>query len=134
MRPEEVVLDFVRCWAKSRHELVYGCYEKYFTETTVFETVGIATLIGIAQAQGFLKAFVDKADVDTVEVDVVHLMSSGEQVILERLEHFKDKDGHAFLDLRVVGSFTVRDGKIVHWRDYLDSAYYDKWLATRRPR
>lgn len=128
---ERVVLDFIACWGISRHELVKGCYEKYFTEETVFENVGIVTLVGIAQAQQLLQGFVDKTGAETVDVEIVNILSSGDIVLVERLEHFKDKDGHAFMDLRAVGSFVVRNGKIVHWRDYLDSAYYEKWLASR---
>lgn len=60
---------------------------------------------------------------------IVHHMAEEDGVVLnERTDRFHLKDGR-WVELRVMGSFEVVDGKITVWRDYFDLGQWAKAMA-----
>ncbi len=56
-----------------------------------------------------------------VELEVRHIVGSGNAVLTERNERFVHRAGEKpTFDLPVMGTFELRDGKIVAWRDYFE--------------
>lgn len=58
-----------------------------------------------------------------IDLDVRAILASGDTVLTERLETFfkpGSSDGH---ELPVMGAFKLKDGKVIEWRDYFDSAH-----------
>jgi limonene-1,2-epoxide hydrolase len=49
---------------------------------------------------------------------VINITADGPVVMTERVDVFKLPD--KAIELRVMGTFEVRDGKITAWRDYFD--------------
>jgi limonene-1,2-epoxide hydrolase len=56
--------------------------------------------------------------VDQVEFRVLHLAAAGDVVLTERVDVFRMPS--TTIELPVMGTFEVRDGKIAAWRDYFD--------------
>ena len=40
----------------------------------------------------------------------------------ERVDHFCTADGTPLLTIRVAGVLEIADGRLIHWRDYFDTA------------
>ena len=60
---------------------------------------------------------------------IVHQMAEHDGTVLtERTDRFLLKDGR-WVELRVMGSFEVIDGRITAWRDYFDLGQWAKALA-----
>jgi limonene-1,2-epoxide hydrolase len=60
----------------------------------------------------------------------VHCSAESEgHVLNERTDRFRLKDGR-WVELRVMGSFEVQDGRITAWRDYFDLG---QWMAQLAP-
>jgi limonene-1,2-epoxide hydrolase len=75
--------------------------------------------IGPDQTYDLLAAFVGGW---TIDMQVLHLQGDAATVLTERLETFRSKVIHdKVVQLHVMGTFEIRDGKIAHWRDYFDS-------------
>jgi len=53
---------------------------------------------------------------------------SGDTVFVERLDRHQLPNG--WVELPVTGVFTVRDGKITHWRDYFDMNVFAAQMAA----
>ena len=53
---------------------------------------------------------------------------AGDTVFVERLDRHQLPNGWA--ELPVAGVFTVRDGKITHWRDYFDMNVFATQMAA----
>ena len=47
------------------------------------------------------------------------IATAGDTVLTERVDRFEMKDGK-IIELPVMGTFELRDGKIARWRDYFD--------------
>lgn len=56
------------------------------------------------------------------EVDMIHIAANDDVVLTERIDTLAGKFFSA--DLKLMGAFVVRDGKITEWRDYFD------WTAS----
>lgn len=61
---------------------------------------------------------------------IVHSSAAaGGRVLNERTDRFRLAGGH-WVELRVMGTFEVADGRITAWRDYFDLG---QWLAQMAP-
>jgi limonene-1,2-epoxide hydrolase len=61
------------------------------------------------------------ADFARLAVEFRHVATTGDTVLVERVETLYRTDGSAIArDLAVLAAFQVRDGRICAWRDYFD--------------
>lgn len=97
-------------------------FRRYFTDSTVWENVGLATTTGIEEAVGFIRQFEANTGASAMRVDMLAIAAQGDMVLTERVDHLLKADGSAALSLRVMGVFEMKDGKIAVWRDYFDTA------------
>jgi cytochrome P450/limonene-1,2-epoxide hydrolase len=65
---------------------------------------------------------------DSYEYKTLNLVAAGEVVLTERLDFVRVPSGE-LAGLPVMGAFTVRDGKIVRWTDYWDTALVMKMMT-----
>ncbi|VFR32015.1 hypothetical protein ANK1_4057 [plant metagenome] len=98
----------------------WNAFDDYFDETTVWENVGVARTVGPAEAANFARSFPVKFDHMRIE-DLV-LSGAGNRVYAERLDHFCERDGTIVLTVHALGVLEIKDGKIVRWRDFFDTA------------
>lgn len=118
--PTDIVKTFLAMWETP------GGIEKalrdYFTPETHYENVGMSTTNGIDQALAVFAGFSDSLGMATMWVENLHVAAAGDTVLTERIDHVRDKQGKTLMSIRVMGAFDVKEGKIVSWRDYFDTA------------
>ncbi|QZS52474.1 limonene-1,2-epoxide hydrolase family protein [Rhodococcus opacus] len=98
----------------------WASFDKYFDEQTVWENVGLARTVGRDEAVAFARAF--PVPFDHMRVDDVLMSSSSNKVLTGRVDHFCAADGTPLLTIRVAGVLEIADGRLIHWRDYFDTA------------
>ena len=115
------VTNFMQAW-KISEEAVQQSFRDYFTPTTVWDNVGLAKTTGIDEALDLMAGFGAQLGIATLVVDMINIAANGNIVLTERVDRFIDKHGKEVGAVRVMGSLEVKNGKIVTWSDYFDSA------------
>jgi limonene-1,2-epoxide hydrolase len=121
MTAVQTVEDFLGSWRKGG-EAIRRSLHDYFTDQTVWENVGLSTTVGAEQGLSIIDEFERTADMGAIIVDMVNIAGDGNRVLTERIDRIMGKDGSENLTIRLMGIFEVEDGKIIHWRDYFDTA------------
>jgi limonene-1,2-epoxide hydrolase len=116
--PIETVTAFCAEWGKNK-QAMFDSFHRYFTPTTVWENVGLATTTGIDEALGLMQGF---EGVETIRVDMVTIAADGNKVLTERVDTMVGADGKDMMGIRLMGIFEVEGDKIAAWRDYFDTA------------
>lgn len=117
---EQAFLGLVRAWDEGGQDRVRAKIRELFTESTVWVQPGLPTAVGADEAIAIVDTW--GAAFANYELEVSHVASTDTAVLIERFETFRRPDGSVLLMLPVVGVAEFRDGKIVHWREYYDSA------------
>ncbi len=118
---QAIVRDFIDACNANDVERVMT----FFTDDCVYHNVPIDPVTGPDAIRGVLAGFMGMAS----EIDwVVHNIaeSSGGTVLTERTDRFLI--GEKWLELPVMGTFDLRDGKICGWRDYFDMQQFQRQL------
>jgi limonene-1,2-epoxide hydrolase len=108
----EVVREFCDAWAKGDLDVLI----EYFTDDAVYHNIPIDPVVGKDAIRATIAGFT--TGVDQVEFRVLHLAAAGDVVLTERVDVFRMPS--TTIELPVMGTFEVRDGKIAAWRDYFD--------------
>jgi len=119
--PTQIVEDFLAMW--DRPGGFAEAVTRYFTDETRYENIGMSDTTGIEEALAFIAAF--EADVGAgvvVRVTTLATAANGDTVMNERIDEVVAPDGTVIHAIRLMGIFTVSDGKITAWRDYFDTA------------
>jgi len=123
MTAKQVVQQFCDLMAKRDAELL----RPYLGDAVVYQNTGMAAASGIEDVIANVGAQFAMFP-DSYEYQTVNCVSEGELVMNERLDKIKGPDGRVHA-LPVMGTFVVRDGKIVRWTDYWDSGLIGKMMA-----
>ena len=118
--PADIVRTFLAMWETPGG--IDKSLRDYFTPGTVYENVGLSTTTGIDQALAVFAGFTASLGMQTMWVENLHVAASGDTVLTERIDHVRDGAGKTLMSIRVMGVFELKDGKIVAWRDYFDTA------------
>jgi limonene-1,2-epoxide hydrolase len=92
----------------------------YFTDDAVYHNIPVDPVTGRDAIKSTIQMFT--TGVDRVEFRVHHIAAAGDVVLTERVDAFFFPD--KTIELPVMGTFEVRDGKIAAWRDYFDLNQY----------
>ena len=113
----DVVLRFCEAFGKGATptEIV-----DFFTDDAVYHNIPVDPAVGREAILGLLNMFVTPAE--HVEFRVRNIVATGDTVLTERVDVFQLPN--ATIELPVMGTFEVRDGKIAAWRDYFDLNQY----------
>ncbi len=118
--PADIVKTFLAMWETP------GGIEKslrdYFTPETRYENVGLSVTTGVDQAMAVFAGFSASLGMATMWVENLHVAAAGDTVLTERIDHVRDSSGKTLMSIRVMGAFDVKEGKIMAWRDYFDTA------------
>ena len=123
MSAKEIVQEFCDLMVKRDVEAL----RPLLADDVVYQNTGMAAASGIEAVlesiAGQFAMFPDSYDYETI-----NCVADGDVVMNERLDRIKGPDGtvHA---LPVMGTFVVRDGKIVRWTDYWDSGLIGKMMS-----
>ncbi len=117
---EQLVRAFLAAWPRKNVDELMS----YFAADAIYHNVPVAPLVGADAIRGAFQGFCDMMN-EGIELDVGHVVSSGDIVMAERVDRFRWSGKR--LDLPVCGVFEVRGGKIVKFRDYFD---YASWYES----
>ena len=118
-----LVLEFCQAWGKGATptELV-----EYFTDDAVYHNIPVEPAVGREAILGLLNMFL--SPVESVEFRMISIAADGDKVLTERVDVFVLPN--ATIELPVMGTFEVKDGKIAAWRDYFDLNQYMSQLQA----
>jgi limonene-1,2-epoxide hydrolase len=98
----------------------------YFTEDAVYHNIPVDPVTGHDGIRGVFAMFT--TGVEKLEFQVKNIAANGNTVLTERVDIFVLP--HTTIELPVMGTFEVRDGKIAAWRDYFDLNQYMSQLSA----
>ncbi len=110
--PVEVVRRFCAAWADGDLDAIVGA----FTDDAVYHNMPLDPVVGPEAIRTFIEGFIGR--VDSVEFQIRNIVGSGDVVLTERVDVFVAPGKR--IELPVMGTFELRDGRIAAWRDYFD--------------
>ena len=119
--PEEVVQEFCAAFATKDVDTI----SKLLADDVVYHNVGMAPAVGKEASIAMIQGFLDMAEKMTFEIH--RIATNGDSVLTERTDTFTINGADS--PVAVMGSFDLRDGKIVAWRDYFDMGLITKMMS-----
>ena len=115
--PTALVSEFCAAFGngKTPAELV-----EYFADDAVYHNIPVDPAVGHDAILALLNMFMGA--IERVEFQVRNIAAVGDTVLTERVDVFYLPKGT--IELPVMGTFEVKDGKIAAWRDYFDLNQY----------
>ncbi|MGH9276124.1 MAG: limonene-1,2-epoxide hydrolase family protein [Acidimicrobiales bacterium] len=110
--PIDVVRSFCSAWGTKDLDAIVA----FFTPDAVYHNIPLAPVVGPEQIKATIEGF--SGGVESIEFRVDAIAADGGTVLTERHDIFTFANG--LIDLPVMGTFEVVDGKIAAWRDYFD--------------
>jgi limonene-1,2-epoxide hydrolase len=120
--PIETVRRFCAVWSNVDPEEI----AEFFTEDAVYHNIPMDPLTGRDLIKSFIAGFAGGAE--KIEFRVRNIVADGPVVLTERVDVFLLPNGK--VELPVMGTFEVRDGKIAAWRDYFDLKQFMDQMAA----
>ena len=119
----DLIQQFCDAWGKGAtvDEIV-----EYFTDDAVYHNIPVDPVTGKDAIKATIAMFT--TGVERVEFRVRHLVADGDVVLTERVDAFFLPN--KTIELPVMGTFELRDGKIAAWRDYFDLNQYMSQLQA----
>lgn len=120
---QALIRDFIAAFNANDLEQIM----EFFHADAVYHNVPVDPVRGVEAIRGVIQGFLGLA----TEVDwVVHNMAEAESgaVLTERTDRFLIQS--KWLELPVMGTFVVRDGKLAEWRDYFDMKQFQSQLPA----
>ncbi len=121
-QPVDIVRRFCAAWTTGDLDTIGA----FFTDDAVYHNIPVAPVVGPAQIKATIKGF--SGGVESIEFRLDAIAADGPTVLTERLDIFTFANGR--IELPVMGTFEVRDGKIAAWRDYFDMAMFLNQIPT----
>jgi limonene-1,2-epoxide hydrolase len=119
--PIDIVRRFCAAWSNvSPDELA-----EFFTDDAVYHNIPIAPVTGRDTIKATIAGFT--GGVEKIEFRLRNIVADGPIVLTERVDVFVLPQGA--IELPVMGTFEVRDGKIAAWRDYFDMKQFMDQMA-----
>ncbi len=115
--PGELISRFCAQWGTGD----YASLLEYFAEDAIYHNIPMEPLQGVEEIKDFLEGF--SAMAKSIDFVIHRQVVSGNIVMNERTDTLRMNDGNV-VNLPVMGTFEVEDGKIVAWRDYFDMGQF----------
>ena len=97
-----------------------------FADDAIYDNIPMAAVQGTDAIRATLEGFMGAAS--EVQWDMINIAADGGVVLTERVDKFKIND--QWIELPVMGTFEVADGKITAWRDYFDLNQFQTQFAA----
>jgi limonene-1,2-epoxide hydrolase len=111
-QPLETVTRFCEAWSKLDLDEIVG----FLSDDAVYHNIPLDPVTGREAIRATIAGFT--AGVDRVEFEILHAAVDGNVVLNERIDRFVSVE--RTIELPVMGTFEVADGRITAWRDYFD--------------
>ena len=110
--PTGLVERFCGLWEKNDLDGIIDC----FASDAVYHNIPLDPVEGVDAIRATIAGFT--TGVERIEFRVLHIAAAGDVVLTERVDAFVLPD--RTIELPVMGTFEVTDGRITAWRDYFD--------------
>lgn len=115
---EKAVVGFLDDWGPGAWPHMRDCYDRWMTDDVSWENTGSPPTKGKQAAMDFLTVLNGTLEMDYCTAELLNIASRGDIVLTERIDRVHSADGTALIAIPIMGSFTVRDGKIARYADY----------------
>jgi len=117
------VMAFIALWKTRDLDKIVAA----MTEDCFYHNIPWAPMKGHAEIRAGLAVFL--GDAEEIEWIVSHAAETSDGAVLtERVDRFRIKG--RWLEIPVMGTFELRDGKIARWRDYFDAAQFQAQMEA----
>jgi limonene-1,2-epoxide hydrolase len=117
--------DVVREFCEAIHRKDLSRVESLFDEKVVYHNIGAEPALGRDAALAAVKFQFDMFD--PISFRIINLVENGNTVLTERVDEVTANGIMAPVPL--MGTFEVKEGRIVHWRDYFDLGLVAKLMS-----
>ena len=121
MSNSKVIIDFIEAW----NQMDFDSISSALDENIFYHNIPMEPLNGKEAALNFLTSL---ADCESIFWELTFIAENGNAVLTERIDNFNYKDGRK-ISLPVMGTFEVKNGKILKWRDYFDLSTFQKQIV-----
>ena len=120
--PIELVRRFCAVWSTVNPDEI----AEFFTDDAVYHNIPMDPITGRDAIQTFIGGFAGGAK--QINFRVNNIVADGDVVLTERVDVFELPNGK--VELPVMGTFEVKDGKIAAWCDYFDMKQFMDQMAA----
>ena len=111
MSNTDTVLAFIDAW----NTMNWDATADLLTDDVVWHNIPMEKIEGKAAVDAAIRGMAP----ESVAWEVLTIAENGNKVLTERVDRFEMPGGKK-IDLPVMGTFELTDGKISAWRDYFD--------------
>jgi limonene-1,2-epoxide hydrolase len=122
--PDNIDLIKRFCAAWSQQKVDVSKILSFFTDDAIYHNMPIQPIQGKDAIKGVIEQFM--TPFERCDWEIKHIAANGDTVLTERIDRFI---GAKTIELPVMGTFEIRDGKIAAWRDYFDLGAWTKQMA-----
>lgn len=97
-------------------------FRRRMAEHVVWESVGLPPHHGRQACLDYLDHLHATTGMEYCTIDILHLATSGDVVLSERIDTMLRADGSAIRAFRIMGVLEIRNSQIVRYTDYFDTA------------
>ena len=115
---EKAVVGFLDDWGPGRWPHMRDCYDRWMTDGVSWENTGSPATLGKQAAMDFLTTLHDTLDMEYCTAELLNIASRGTTVLTERIDRVHTADGSVAIEIPIMGTFVVEDGKIARYADY----------------
>lgn len=129
---EQFVRDFFSAMSPTLEDCKRN-YRERMADDVVWETVGLPAHRGKEACLAYLDHLHAETGMEYCTIDVAHIASVGDVVLTERVDTMYRADDTVIMAFRLMGAIELRDGQIVRYTDYLDTAPIRAGLPESAP-
>jgi limonene-1,2-epoxide hydrolase len=118
---DQLVRDFFAAMGPTLEDFKRD-YRDRMAEDVVWETVGLPVHRGRDACLAYLDDLHARTGMTHCTVEVLNIASVGDVVLTERVDSMYRADDTKIMEFRLMGALELRDGLIVRYTDYLDTA------------
>jgi limonene-1,2-epoxide hydrolase len=119
----QLATEFFSRWSQS-YEGMTASFREVFAPHCVWDQRPMAKTTGPDAAIRFMDIARTTMGLATIDVEVVSIAAAGDRVHTERIDILRRADGSTIVAAPVAGVLTFEAGRLVHWREYFDSATF----------
>lgn len=107
-------------WRRS-YDTMRTSFQEDFSDSCEWDQRPFALTVGPDEAVRFMDRCRRFGGIETIDVEVARISEAGDSVLCARIDHLYRRNGSLIASVPVAGAMDVRGGKIVYWREYVDS-------------
>ena len=116
----ETVLDFIDAW----NTMDWDKASDLLDDDVVWHNIPMEKIVGKQMVDAAIRGM----GPESVDWEVLSIAENGNKVLTERIDKF-DMPGDKKINIPVMGTFELENGKIKAWRDYFDLATFTNQMA-----